>query len=268
MDAKKLASLFDNPKFANWFQGSRVAKKSGEPIPLYRTERAARDIIEPSDNGLIFMSPDDEYVDNFANGHKYELFANIKKPVDFREFAADQDVSAADWHEFLDRNGIDMGPDYKKSYRDSGEILQHVSQFNRGGKLRDAMQKSGYDGVVLREYFEDPDNSAVSYAAFAPNQVKSAENAGTFDPSNPNIYKSVLPYAAVGGGLMAAMSPNQAQAIDRIRQNDLPIEEAWNPVEAFGGGLGGGLKAAATGVLPDGAMDWAFNKLGGLMSWR
>lgn len=266
MDAKKLASLFDNPNFANWFKGSRAVKKSGEPIRLYRTESAARDVIEPSDNGLIFMSPDEDYVDNFASGHKYELFANIKNPVDMREFAADKDVSASEWLDFLKRWNVNMGEDYAARYRDSGEILQHVSQFNKGGKLQSAMKDAGYDGVVMREYFEDPENDAISYVAFSPTQVKSTSNSGAFNPKDPNIYRSALPYAVAGGGLMAAMSPQNAQAIDRIRQRDLPIEEAWNPVEAFGGGLGGGVRSALAGVLPDGAMDWAMNRLGGLMS--
>lgn len=265
MDAKKLASLFDNPNFAEWFGNGKAVRKNGEPIRLYRSEQSARDIIEPNDNGLIFMTPDAEYAENFASGHNYELFSNIKNPVDMREFAPDKDVSADEWKEFLNRWGVKMGDDYAEKYRDSGEILQHVSQFNKKGALKNAMQDAGYDGIILREYFEDPENSALSYAAFSPTQIKATNNAGTFSKTDPNIYRAALPLAATGG-LMAALAPDEAAAAQRIRAMDGPIEEAWNPVEAFGGGLGGGLRAALAGIIPDGAMDWGINKIGGLMS--
>jgi hypothetical protein len=35
MDAKKLASLFDNPNFAKWFGKSAVVDKTGQPLPVF-----------------------------------------------------------------------------------------------------------------------------------------------------------------------------------------------------------------------------------------
>ena len=117
----------------------------------------------------------------------------------------------------------------------------------------------GYDGVII----ETPGGVIDEISAFSPSQIKSVANQGAFDPTDPNIYKSALPYALAGGGLMSALSPSDAAAIESIRQKDAPLEEAWNPVEAFGGGLGGGLRAALAGIIPDGVTDWAIS---GLMS--
>jgi hypothetical protein len=36
------------------------------------------------------------------------------------------------------------------------------------------------------------DNKLSTVVVFDPNQIKSVNNQGTFDPTNPNIYKSVL----------------------------------------------------------------------------
>lgn len=46
----------------------------------------------------------------------------------------------------------------------------------------DELISRGYDGIILEEKDQN------TYVAFEPTQIKSAENRGTFDPNNPNIY--------------------------------------------------------------------------------
>lgn len=58
-----------------------------------------------------------------------------------------------------------------------------------GREVRDALVADGYDGTIDR----DEDVEEVEYAAFRPEQVKSAtDNRGTFDSSTANITHSVI----------------------------------------------------------------------------
>lgn len=176
------------------------------------------------------------------------------------------------------------------------DILKAIANEFRSGTLPAGIEGQLRDGLKARDIaaafnprdivdsagaYDDADYLTVLYNNVIEPKglrgVKTEDGAISFYPEDINHFarkedgwlpdglKSALPIAAAGG-LMAGMSPSDASAIQRIRSMDGPIEDAWNPLEAFAGGLGGGLKAAAMGVLPDGAMDWAINRIGGLMS--
>ena len=48
-----------------------------------------------------------------------------------------------------------------------------------GKKAKEYLESQGYDGVI---------NNGEEYIVFKPNQIKSVENTGKFDPGNPNIF--------------------------------------------------------------------------------
>lgn len=80
-------------------------------------------------------------------------------------------------------------------------------------------------------------------------QIKAASGPvmGTFDPNQRSMFRGVLPYAMAGGALAA---PSAAEA--RLRERDLPVEEAWNPVESLAlAPMGGFWLDAAMGLAPD-----------------
>ena len=52
-------------------------------------------------------------------------------------------------------------------------------------------KKEGYDGIVYKNNVEDKGND--SYIVFSPNQIKSTENIGTYDPNNPDIRFTLQP---------------------------------------------------------------------------
>lgn len=275
MDAKKLASLFDNPNFAKWFGKSTVKDSDGLPAVVYHGTKGDIDSFElrgraRTGGNAHFFSSDPEFASMYANkggaegGKVYPVHLRGENMFDSQ---SQESVSALE-------SAIDdiLKKEAQKPYG-KGESFypftkSAVMERVRAGKwdaiehpiVTKALKKAKFDGATIKE------GDVENYMVFNPRQIKSVFNEGTFDPTNPNILKSALPYALAGGGLMAAMSPTQAQAVERIRQNDLPLEDAWNPAEAFAGGLGGGVKSALAGVLPDGAMDWALNRLGGLMS--
>lgn len=95
-------------------------------------------------------------------------------------------------------------------------------------------------------------------AFHSPLQAKAAAGPviGTFDPNQRSMFRGVLPYVMAGGALAA---PSAAEA--RLRERDLPVEEAWNPLEALAlapvgaaslaGAAGSFLADAAMGLAPD-----------------
>lgn len=61
--------------------------------------------------------------------------------------------------------------------------------------IKEAMEL-GHDGVIFENMMDSPDQYITSniYAVFKPTQIKSVDNKGTFDPSNPDIrYMPDLP---------------------------------------------------------------------------
>lgn len=259
MDAKKLAALFDSPNFKSWFGASKAVNGAGNPVLLHHGTPDARFIAEDGafksqkerlgfgrDTGVHWFTPSPATAKTYADPKRAFDYQNAEPGIIPAYLNIENPL-------VLDAKGA--------NWRDA----QRVGR--TGDVIKEAME-GGNDGVIIRNVKDDYNNgkgtrTTDTYAVFDSRKIKSPDNQGTFDPANPNIFKSALPYAVAGGGLMSALSPSQAQAIENIRAKDLPLEEAWNPVEAFGGGLGGGLRAALAGIVPDGAMDWAIN---GLMS--
>ena len=65
-------------------------------------------------------------------------------------------------------------------FRDGYKALNTFKgQDNAGVKARELLASRGFDGV---------NNDGEEYIAFEPNQIKSVDNRGTFDESNPDIY--------------------------------------------------------------------------------
>jgi len=289
VDAKKLASLFDNflpmdsPKraanFANWKGGGGVIDGyhgTGADI----TEFAPKNLSDKGSHILdigVHTSVSPDVANTYAQAAKF----GGKYQRGLSSGAQTGNPAVYPVHVRYD-SMLDATQPYPDEIK-SALLAKHSEYFNKGKAktlidadplliLNDLQSKMGKEG--LQRFVSDLGFDAVKYrwggadnvVTVKPENIKSKFNQGTFDPSDPGILKSITPYALAGGGLMASLAPNDAAAIERIRQNDAPLQDAWNPLEAFAGGLGGGLKAAAAGVLPDGAMDWAFNKIGGLMS--
>ena len=263
MNAKKLADMFadwlpmDSPEraanLARYMDGSAVRE------PHYHgttNTLGPYGVFMRGQGGYIYTTPSPEYASEFAGdmGAVYPLHVSMKKPLDLRELGPES-VRASELRELLKSRGVNA------SFLDGLETDAPVHRFVKFDEMKGAARDAGYDGIQIRERARGKEADAS--LLFEPEQVKSRFNSGRYDGQDPIINRSALPYALAGGGLMSALSPSDAAAIESIRQKDAPLEEAWNPVEAFGGGLGGGLRAALAGIIPDGVTDWAIS---GLMS--
>lgn len=177
--------------FKQWFTGSRVVDKDGNPLRAYHGTRTQFDAFKPApekphlkrtpwagDLGSWFTAPstnDIEYehgdqfdpgnaefmAGDFAMGsgspigaHTVPVYLAIKNPAEFEGFDDFDDQ----------RNG------------------------RSGTEFRKALEAKGHDGAVIRSSMTDGDVVRDDWIAFTPEQVKSAiGNRGTFDPKDARI---------------------------------------------------------------------------------
>lgn len=239
------ATSNDFSEFSNDMLGRATEHPTARLGHFFSESPSAVDIYARDNSEAVFKAGD-----NYREGASIvPAYLNIRNPyvMDAQDFRNTLPVSTT----YNDGFGFRKTPEQIDAFRKALEDIGHDGIRIVGD------QKGKVPSPGLEEWAAD------QWVAFNPTQIKSTFNQGTFDPTNPNILKSALPYAIAGGGLMSALSPSDAAAIESIRQKDAPLEEAWNPVEAFGGGLGGGLRAALAGIIPDGVTDWAIS---GLMS--
>jgi len=70
--------------------------------------------------------------------------------------------------------------------------------------FKEHLQSQGHDGIRYKNAVEGEGYGSNAIIAFEPTQIKSATgNRGTYDPSDPSIMKSLLPY------LMYGLKPNE-----------------------------------------------------------
>lgn len=79
---------------------------------------------------------------------------------------------------------------------------------------RRIVENLGYDGIidstVSKKFNMNLNPDTTHYVVFDPTQIKSVNNQGTFDPTNPNIYKSILP---IGGASLFNLLQNKEDKI-------------------------------------------------------
>ena len=158
--------------FKEWFgdwegdpkNASKVVDAEGTPLVVYH---GATQKFDAFNSGAIFFSDDKDIAKGFADRRAehagednpeprlIEAYVSIKRP-----FVIDAKGTAA------------------------GEI-----QFSRGDSTgyRAALASDKYDGIIIKNTRDE----GTLYVAKVPHQVKSTNNSGAFDPSNPHMGKSL-----------------------------------------------------------------------------
>ena len=228
------------------------------------SHHAYRRFIEDNDDVL----PDVDAFSNPSMGQIYPVYVNAERPLVVH---GDGRPGMRDWFRVgdmtLDRNylfpdeierldslpvnvkdmllGTDTPRRLYPSVDFSGNATDNLGAYLRLHTDHDALVSKGvYDGGG-----HDAPPAAVA-AVVSPNQMKDAyRNVGTFDPSQRSMLRAGVPIAS-GGALAAAMGARDAES--RLRERDLPVEEAWNPVESLAlAPMGGFWLDAAMGLAPD-----------------
>ena len=134
----------------------------------------------------------------WITGHKEEFHVNIKNPIQAVK-------DAGDWTD--PKLVSDVLP---KKY--SAKTIEGI---------RKNLIEGGYDGVVYKNLHErmSGENPENSFIVFDPRQVKSASrNVGTYDPTNPDFTKALIP-AGIAGGASSALAESmpESQKVSRTK---------------------------------------------------
>ena len=159
----------DSKYFKKWFGDSKVVDESGEPLVVYHGTEYDFDEFEASNASTDYDFPSGMYFSSSINIAKtytsptpdivMPLYLKIENPLE------------------LDANG--------RNYNDFYDELYSAVR---------GIDKDVYDGIIIhniRDDWSQRDDGgevATTYVTFNPEQIKSVDNTGTFDKSNPNIY--------------------------------------------------------------------------------
>jgi hypothetical protein len=158
--------------FVRWFGDSKVVDKDGKPLVVYHGGQRTidSDIVRTP---FFYMTANRSEAEYWAgeNGRVHEVYLKFTKP--YRDSQHDD--------RFMDME--ERAQDYDW---DDPEFAEELREVTREAVYRmNELKGQGYNSIVMQgEADENYDN----YIAFDPSQIKSATgNAGTFDPSNPNM---------------------------------------------------------------------------------
>lgn len=154
----------DSKYFKKWFGDSKVVDESGEPLVVYHGTDYKFEIFKPNNidgEDAIYFSNSVDTAASYSSTYPMSVYLKIENPY------------------IYDANG--------QSYNNS-DFMRSVLDY---------AVRNGHDGVIVnniiddayQEYYEDVEyKPSTTYIVFNPEQIKSVDNQGTFDESNPNIY--------------------------------------------------------------------------------
>jgi hypothetical protein len=160
-----------------------------------------------------------DYIDPYTDHSKvYNVYLSMKKPLVTNDIPNElvERLSAEAPNnpaKYQDGYGVDL---WDKNRRDGVEWVNELKKDIAVGEnshawtsipdwVTEEMKKQGYDGIIDIGGKSGGEIHKV-YIPFEPTQIKSVNNQGTFDPTNPNIYKSIL--APIGAGSLFNMILN------------------------------------------------------------
>lgn len=161
----------ETPEFKQWFGDSKVVDEKGEPLVVYHGTASNVVQFDPKLAGKVgeytklsrlgtFFAKDPDYASQYADAASGKEGGQNVMPV-YIHVTNPYETTSSDWNRLHDR-------------LQSGEIdLDTIKS-----------ELSGYDGIHITGYDDEPDE----WAVFSPTQIKSASgNRGTFDPKDPII---------------------------------------------------------------------------------
>lgn len=166
----------DSKYFKKWFGDSKVVDENGQPLVVYHgtlekfnkfDKNSIGNRFSYDERGFFFTSSK-----NIANDYSTSEFDSSRKGYVMPVYISAKTPLVID-EKFLKKEG--MGGVFKQE--DSISFWDNYQDF-----VLDTFDEGNYDGIIIN----DGDTKMV--VAFEPTQIKSVDNQGTFDESNPNIY--------------------------------------------------------------------------------
>ena len=154
----------DTPEFKAWFGDSKVVDAEGKPLVVYHGTARAFDTFNVRGLGAWFTSQPD------VAGSYSEIATRAASDGAAQVIPVHLSIKNPAPSEAI----FDAYQDAKKANVAKGGAVAFV---------REKLEAQGYDGIV------DGKGVDAAYVAFRPEQIKSVNNRGTFDPNDPNILR-------------------------------------------------------------------------------
>ena len=191
----------DSKYFKKWFGDSKVVDESGKPLVVYHGSRSNFEVFEhkeglDSDVNSINTKEAFFFVDNDIAADE---FAEVQREAQIIRLQAEKHVGSG-YNNLKEKQRLDEEIK-KQSYNDNIRYNVYLSIQNPiiadfEGKEYETenvdvlilqAKENGNDGVIIKN-INDVGGTHTQYAVFNPEQIKSVDNKGMFDESNPNIY--------------------------------------------------------------------------------
>ena len=174
-----------NPNFMNWFKGSKVVDKKGNPLIVYHGTSSNFEVFRRGDIGFHFGTKKMQARHRSGFGKKSNVlmcYLKITNPLIIERDLGDWEADHHLW-DYLYKNNLLTKEQYEKKYTAD---YYHGYNSKSSTLLRKFLVENGYDGIKYQNRFEGSGND-YSYIAFFPNQIKSINNKGSFNPESNNI---------------------------------------------------------------------------------
>jgi hypothetical protein len=174
-DASEALTKVDTntPAFKRWFGSSKVVDERGEPLVVYHGTNARFNIFDKGKFNTVESSGDYVGEGFFFTTSRYKAEQFAKQAVE--KHGGEPHVISAYLsikNPFVPKKGMFGAM--------ADEELQ--GYFKRSpNSLRAELESQGHDGLIDSDYGQ--------FAVFDSTQIKSVNNQGTFDPSDPNILR-------------------------------------------------------------------------------
>jgi len=181
--------------FKRWFKDSKVVDENGEPLVVHHgTTGQIFDAFDMSrgeisralgGDGAHFFTANKAHAAFFArqdDRNVMSVYLSMRNPMVISQ--ADLEAAQVDFArdemenrpEDFDGETLDDVVDFLDE-----SPIDFVSDFVSGAKA------AGNDGLIIRD-FADLDQTSDVFLPFSPNQIKSVDNRGTFDPDDPRTF--------------------------------------------------------------------------------
>lgn len=199
------ADLTSTPEFKNWFKGSKVVDDEGNPLVVYHGTNAKIGQEFAFDKGRL--------------GQNYNLeepgffFTDDKRSAGYYSLSKEEEALGSEFRrskEGRQAMGERVVPVYLKlnnpltlkelsSHSDYIDVYYAVDAVDSNRSIINEMLATGkYDGLYIKKHGEKV------FAVTEPNQIKSVNNKGTFDPNDPRIL-----YQTDGANAQGAYFPEE-----------------------------------------------------------
>lgn len=176
----------DSKYFKKWFGDSKVVDENGKPLVVYHGSpeefeefNSQKSLYGKVSEGFNFFTNKKSAYPNSAqdyadfagtngynrHGKVYETYLTIKNPL----------------HIQYTSNGMSV---YNGDKRYSTPVEYYDTNYK---EIQEEYSKGNYDGIIIENTDKNDDDSVI-YLVPDSRQIKSVENQGTFDETNPNIY--------------------------------------------------------------------------------